>query len=94
MGVKVETVGHFGGGQAGIFVLYTGGTIGMVEGPDGALVPLDLAGLLKYVPTARELPVGLTVATFDEAIDSATIESPTGWRLPTRSSRTARATTG
>jgi L-asparaginase len=73
MGANVQIAGHFGAGEGGIFVLYTGGTIGMVERPDGALVPLDLRGLLEYVPTARELPLGLTVATFDEAIDSATI---------------------
>jgi L-asparaginase len=73
MGSTVHVVGHFGADGPGLFVLYTGGTIGMLEGPGGALVPLDLHSLMKYVPTAHELPVGLTVAAFEDPLDSAAI---------------------
>ena len=73
MSAKVQVVGHFGADGPGVFVLYTGGTIGMSEGADGSLVPLDLGSLMEYVPSINDLPIGLTVAAFDKAIDSATI---------------------
>ena len=61
-----------------VFVLYTGGTIGM--GPDarGALVPLDLRELAAHLPSIDRLGVGLTVASFDQPLDSSAI-TPDDW---------------
>ncbi len=56
-----------------LFVLYTGGTIGMGPGPDGALVPLDLRELGAHLPFIHRLPIALTVATLTEPLDSAAI---------------------
>lgn len=61
-----------------LLVLYTGGTVGMVSGPDGALVPLDFRDLPQYLPALRNLPVRLTLAAFDEPIDSAAAR-PAHW---------------
>ncbi len=67
----VEVLGQIGPAGPGLFVLYTGGTFGMGEGPDGSLVPLDLRELGVHLPFIRQLPQALTVATFVEPIDSS-----------------------
>ncbi len=61
-----------------ILILYTGGTIGMAPGRDGALAPLEVSELVKYVQTPDGPPVGLTVASFERPIDSAAIR-PADW---------------
>ena len=73
MSQQVTVLGRVGPEGPGVFVLYTGGTIGMVVGPEGGLVPLDLRELAAHVPVVHELPVGLTVATVAEPVDSATM---------------------
>ena len=67
----VEVLGRIGPDGPGLLVLYTGGTVGMAPGPDGALVPLDLRQLRDHLPFVRRLPLGLTVATFAPPIDSS-----------------------
>jgi L-asparaginase len=67
----VHLLGRIGPDGPGLFVLYTGGTIGMGPGPDGALVPLDLRELGAHLPFVRRLPIGLTVATMARPIDSS-----------------------
>ena len=71
----VEVLGRIGPDGPGLFVLYTGGTIGMGPGPDGALVPLDLRELGDHLPFIRRLPIGLTVATLADPIDSSAMGS-------------------
>ena len=66
----VEVLGRIGPEGPSVLVLYTGGTIGMGPGPDGALVPLDLRSVGVHLPFLRRLPVALTVATFVDPIDS------------------------
>ncbi|MEO5746211.1 MAG: asparaginase [Terracoccus sp.] len=73
MSQEVTVLGRVGPDGPGVFVLYTGGTIGMVVGPEGGLVPLDLREVAAHVPVVQELPVGLTVATVAEPVDSATM---------------------
>jgi L-asparaginase len=67
----VDIIGRIGPDGPGLLVLYTGGTIGMGPGPDGSLVPLDLRELGVHLPFVRRLPIGLTVATFADPIDSS-----------------------
>ena len=67
----VDVLGRIGPDGPGLFVLYTGGTIGMGPGPDGALVPLDLRELGVHLPFVHRLPIGLTVATLADPIDSS-----------------------
>lgn len=60
----------------GILVIYTGGTIGMIDGPDG-LTPGD--GVLEAA-LAHQMPSGVSsvVERFDPLIDSANIR-PEDW---------------
>jgi len=74
----VDVLGRIGPDGPGIFVLYTGGTIGMGPGPDGSLVPLDLRELREHLPFVSRLPIGLTVATLVEPIDSSAM-TPDHW---------------
>ncbi len=76
MSDNVHVMDRIGPDGPGLFVLYTGGTIGMIAGPDGSLAPLDLRTLAASLPIVQELPIGLTVATFVEPIDSAAIVLP------------------
>lgn len=76
-GVEViDTIGPEGAPK--VLVLYTGGTIGMQEGPDGTLVPLHLRELASHVPIIGPLPVRLTLAAFSTPIDSAAA-TPAHW---------------
>jgi L-asparaginase len=67
----VETLGRIGPEGPELLVLYTGGTIGMGPGTDGSLVPLDLRQLGVHLPFLSRLPIGLTIATFSNPIDSS-----------------------
>lgn len=61
-----------------LLLLYTGGTIGMTTRADGALVPQDFGRLAAHLRDPDELPVGVTVAAFDDPIDSSAIR-PGRW---------------
>jgi L-asparaginase len=74
----VEVLGRIGPEGPGVLVLYTGGTIGMAPGPDGALVQVDLRDLGEHMPFVHRLPIGLTLATFTTPIDSSAM-TPTDW---------------
>jgi L-asparaginase len=67
----VELLGRLGPEGPELLVLYTGGTIGMGPGPDGSLVPLDLRQLGVHLPFLSRLPIGLTIATLSNPIDSS-----------------------
>ncbi|MBN2629048.1 MAG: asparaginase [Rhodobacteraceae bacterium] len=64
--------------MADILIIYTGGTIGMVPGPDG----LEPGRGVLQAALATLLPKGVTsvVDSFDPLIDSANIR-PTDWNL-------------
>ena len=58
-----------------VFLIYTGGTIGMQEDPcDGALRPFDFSGVLSEVPELRKFALKIDSFTFDPLIDSSDIE--------------------
>ena len=61
-----------------LLVLYTGGTIGMAAGADGALVPQGLGELAASMGSVVDLQIGVTVAAFDPPVDSAAIR-PNQW---------------
>ncbi|MDO4691308.1 MAG: asparaginase [Porphyromonadaceae bacterium] len=57
-----------------ILLIYTGGTIGMVENPDtGALEPLDFAYLYDNIPEMKRLDCQIDIKQVDPPIDSSTI---------------------
>lgn len=62
-----------------ILLIYTGGTIGMLENPaTGVLEPLDFAYLKQQVPELSALSCSIDVLTLDPPIDSSAI-TPSTW---------------
>jgi L-asparaginase len=62
-----------------ILIIYTGGTIGMVESEDRqTLVPFDLEQILQKVPELHKLGAQLESVSFDEPIDSSDM-MPAHW---------------
>ncbi|MGI6590441.1 MAG: asparaginase [Eggerthellaceae bacterium] len=65
--------------MARIHVTYTGGTIGMVEGPCGLEPGTDLAVRLRHLARAEGNDDGLTVSALHPLIDSASA-TPASWQ--------------
>jgi len=62
-----------------ILIIYTGGTIGMVNDPvTGTLVPIDFRHISDQVPELRRFGFTLDSVTFDPVIDSSDV-SPETW---------------
>lgn len=62
-----------------ILLIYTGGTIGMLENPQtGALEPLDFGYLEEQVPELQRLDCDIEVLSIEPPIDSSAIE-PRHW---------------
>ncbi len=64
-----------------IFVIYTGGTIGMITDPaTGVLKPFTFEQIIENVPELRRMDYELTVHSFDPIIDSSDM-TPEIWAL-------------
>lgn len=58
--------------MSNILIIYTGGTIGMVQAEDPhTLVPFDLDHILEKVPELNKLGATLSAVSFEEPIDSS-----------------------
>jgi L-asparaginase len=58
-----------------ILIIYTGGTIGMVNDPEtGALIPFDFEQIKQNVPELVRLNYHLDVHSFDPILDSSNME--------------------
>lgn len=57
--------------QSKILVIYTGGTIGMVENSDGSLNPFDFKHLAGQIPEIRRFDFVIESISFDPVIDSS-----------------------
>lgn len=65
--------------QPQVLVIYTGGTIGMVNDPQtGALTAFDFGDVYKHLPELARLNVQLTTKAFEHPIDSSEM-SPALW---------------
>ena len=65
--------------KTSILIVYTGGTIGMVNNPEtGSLVPFDFDHILKQVPELKEFGYELNSVAFDPLIDSSNL-NPDVW---------------
>lgn len=63
-----------------LLIIYTGGTIGMIENPDtGALEPFNFEHLLDNVPKLRLLDLDLESVEFENPIDSSSM-NPEHWQ--------------
>ena len=66
--------------RTSILIIYTGGTIGMVNDPvTGTLVPIDFRHISDQVPELRRFGFTLDTITFDPVIDSSDV-SPETWK--------------
>ena len=62
-----------------VLIIYTGGTIGMVNDPaTGALCPFDFEQIAKAVPEIREFGFSINSYTLPEIIDSSDLK-PALW---------------
>ncbi|MGK7391701.1 MAG: asparaginase [Candidatus Cyclobacteriaceae bacterium M2_1C_046] len=61
-----------------VLIIYTGGTLGMVEDEFGALVPLDFAHILEHIPSLKTLKLRINVIAFETPIDSSDVR-PEHW---------------
>lgn len=62
-----------------ILIIYTGGTIGMVNNPlTGALIPFDFEQIQQNVPELARLNYDLAVYSFDPVMDSSNMD-PLVW---------------
>jgi L-asparaginase len=65
--------------QSKVLVIYTGGTIGMVNDPaTGALTAFDFGDVYKHIPELSRLNVGITTHAFENPIDSSEM-NPEVW---------------
>ncbi|MBR3490878.1 MAG: type I asparaginase [Bacteroidales bacterium] len=71
--------------EISILVLYTGGTIGMMQDPKtGALVPFDFDNIYAHLPVLKNFGYQIDYYSFDPLIDSSNM-SPDFWiRLATK----------
>lgn len=62
-----------------VLIIYTGGTIGMVQNPKtGAHEPLDFGHLVSHVPELQNIAVNIKTLQFDPPLDSSNM-NPTLW---------------
>ena len=65
--------------RAHILIIYTGGTIGMIQNAEtGALESFNFDHLLNHVPELKQLSIDIDTITFDPPIDSSDME-PRMW---------------
>ena len=66
--------------KTSILLIYTGGTIGMMENPEtGALENFNLEQLQKHVPELERFDFDIDTYTFDPPIDSSDMDTES-WR--------------
>ena len=67
--------------ETSILVLYTGGTIGMMQDPKtGALVPFDFDNIYKHLPVLQNFGYQIDFYSFNPLIDSSNM-SPDFWAM-------------
>lgn len=65
--------------RSAVLIIYTGGTIGMVEAPDSNhLIPFDFDNLTRQVPELNKFDLDLSGHSFDRPIDSSDM-NPAVW---------------
>lgn len=68
--------------ETSILIIYTGGTIGMINDPEtGSLAPFDFEHLMERVPELKRFGFHLSSLTFDHVIDSSNINAETWIKL-------------
>jgi len=70
--VKIRS-NHSVSKQRPILIIYTGGTIGMVQDATGSLVPFNFMKAMEHIPELSRIEVELTVISFPKPIDSSNV---------------------
>lgn len=66
--------------NSSILLIYTGGTIGMMEDPSsGSLMPFDFRHLMDYLPELKRFNFHIDVLSFDHPLDSSDV-SISSWQ--------------
>ncbi|HKK09415.1 MAG TPA: asparaginase, partial [Bacteroidales bacterium] len=61
--------------EISLLIIYTGGTIGMVQDPQsGALKPFNIENLYKHIPVLESYPFRIDSISFDPLVDSSGID--------------------
>lgn len=60
--------------QASILIIYTGGTIGMIDDNSGTLVSFNFKQIKEKIPSLKNSDLNLTVISFPKPIDSSDIK--------------------
>lgn len=67
--------------KGNILIIYTGGTIGMIEAEDGSgLIPFNFSRLELQVPELKKLKTNIEIMSFEEPIDSSNM-TPKIWAI-------------
>ena len=61
-----------------LLLIYTGGTMGMIDNGNGSLVPFNFEHIIDHIPSLKSFDIHLTVISFDEPIDSSNV-NPSHW---------------
>lgn len=70
---------NMSGEKTSLLILYTGGTIGMMQDPQtGSLVPFDFDNLYDHLPVLRNLDYQIDFYAFENLIDSSNM-NPEFW---------------
>ncbi|GHT38036.1 L-asparaginase 1 [Bacteroidia bacterium] len=64
--------------NASVLLIYTGGTIGMVEDAEGALMPFDFNALQEFVPELKRFQFTIDTIQFENPVDSSDM-NPDKW---------------
>lgn len=68
--------------RTSILIIYTGGTIGMISGPDSeSLVPFSFEEISKHIPEIEKFGFDLSAITFNPPVDSSNIDPEIWSRL-------------
>ncbi|MCF0207716.1 MAG: type I asparaginase [Bacteroidales bacterium] len=62
-----------------IHIIYTGGTIGMIQDKNGVLQPFNFENLLSYIPMLKDVPADISSYSFKVPIDSSDA-NPEFWK--------------
>lgn len=54
-----------------ILIIYTGGTIGMIQDEDGVFLPFTFENLMSYIPLLKKFPANISSYSFNKLIDSS-----------------------
>jgi len=68
--------------NSAILLIYTGGTIGMMEdAASGTLMPFDFSHLMDYLPELKRFNFAIDVVSFDDPIDSSDVDVVTWQKI-------------